>query len=184
MIGRTWLYTLLAAAVVGACSDDSDPIGPRPGGIYTAAVTGGVTASLTGSALFGADMNDDGDMIFAIALGDSTSDHVVILARKGTTRPVPGTYTLVNALDSGAVDGWTALHIVGNGDELAEMFLGTSGELVITESSADRLKGTFGYAGRGIPGTVPSAEPVTITVQGTFDAAPATGASLSVARLR
>jgi hypothetical protein len=170
--------TIFAAASLAACGD-SGPSGVDANARYTATVTGALAADISGPAYFGSDVSD-GEAFFAVVLGSSTSTHTVVLAVNGT-RPATGTYDIVGLLDESGADGWTALHMVGQGNQTLGSFMGVSGRVTITESTAQRLKGTFEYAADGFiaaPGGIEDAE---ISVKGEFTAAPATAAALAPA---
>jgi hypothetical protein len=163
MLRSASILILMAAALLAACSDDST--GTAPDGTYTAAVEGSFTAVLSGPAYFGTGVDDDGGAYLAIVLGDEDAEHVIGIARPGTTLPSIGSYDL----DLGSETGFGALHVVSNGDELLAIFIASSGTLTITESSSRRLKGTFEYIAEPLFAD-PEEEAEEVTVEGSFDA--------------
>lgn len=53
-------------------------------------------------------------------------------------------------------------------------FVARSGTLTVTESSAKRVRGTFEFVGEGYIGDdSTNSDPVDVTIEGSFDAAPA-----------
>ncbi len=168
MTSRGFMLCLLAATLLCACGDDG-PIAAPSGPNYSVTIAGAFAAQQEGRAWFGADTADDGAPIFGVLLGDSASRHVIMLVRPGSDRPAPGTYP-VEAANGAAAADWRSVHMVAQSDESAS-FLGISGSVTITESSAVRLKGSFQYVAHGFLAHDPE-HPVEITVSGTFDAAP------------
>ena len=179
----SFLTLALTLTSLAACGDDKDPIaGPAPSKTYSASVTGDLSKSLTGPAAFGADTVDGGEAVFAVTLGDPDSDDVLVLVRSGSARPGAGTYPLSGPLD-GTPSEWSAIYIIGDGDELVGLFTAESGTLTITESSAQRLKATFQMEAVGYMAGDFETE-VSITVSGSFDAGAASSASLRLNDVR
>jgi hypothetical protein len=175
---RRAIAPIAAAAMLLAACSGSDSTGPAQGGSYSASVSGDLTATLSGPAHFGSD-NSNGETIFAVVLGSNTSAHLVVLASSGATRPPAGTYDVVGLFDGEGADGWSALHMVGQGNQLVGSFLGVSGTVTITESNTQRVRGTFEYAAEGFIGGPNQNDEASISVTGEFDAKPATAGSLS-----
>lgn len=167
---RSAFPTLVVAAVLlSACSDEKSPTGPDATETYSASVSGDITASLNGPAAFGSDPNG-GEPVFAILLGSPTTDHVLVLARAGTARPGVGSYEIIDPFFDNSPDGWTALHLVADGDELIASFIGVTGEIRITQSSSRQLKGTFEFDANGFFEADPNQERSSVSVSGSFDA--------------
>ncbi len=165
---------LLTAVVVGCGDDPSEPE------LITAAfemeVTGSIEESVEGPAVFGSDLDEEGDPIWATVLGDEESRHLVVIGRAGASRPATGSYTIGGAGDAGE---WTILHIVSEGEDLVEFFVPESATIRITESSARVVRGTFEFSAMGMPGG-PGWE---IEAEGSFVAVPATGMSRALTRV-
>jgi hypothetical protein len=165
-----------ASLLLPACGDSSsNPAEPAEGGSYSANVTGDLTASLSGSAFFGTETSQ-GETGFVVVMGSGTSAsaHAVILGVIGSGRPATGTYAINDE------DGWTAIHTVGQNQQSGGSFLGASGTVTITESTAQRVKGSFQYVASGFL-AAPNSEPgqAQITVTGQFSAVAVTSATLA-----
>lgn len=160
---------LLSAGVLAACGDD-DPAAPTPVlSEFQLSVTGDVTETATGPAWFGADVDDDGEPVFALLLGQDTSRHLVIAGRSGSARPGTGSYAIREP--DAAAGAWSLLHLLSDGDELLGMFVADSGTVTITESTPQLLRGSMEFHATGVLGQ----EDATVRVTGTFRAAPAPG---------
>jgi hypothetical protein len=137
--------TLLAAAtvaIVAGCGGDGT--GPNTG-TFTATVTGDLSMTLTGEAVFGTQTDSTGTS-FGVALirGDPNSfnSDIIVIGRANEARPASGTYDIV-ATPCGTCtedDFDAALAIVRPSDFGA--YLSESGTLTITSSTADRLEGS------------------------------------------
>ena len=148
------------AGALAAC--DSDSTGPdEEAGTYELEVTGTFNETGEGPAWFGSEVNDDGNPVFMVLLGDENSRHAVFLATEGATRPDVGTYEI-------GLEGWELIHIVSNDEELLGMFIAQDGEIRITASSSSALRGEVDYVASGV---FNEEEAVTGTI--TFDAVPA-----------
>lgn len=136
-------YLLMAAAAVAAACG-GDGTGPDAG-TFTATVTGDLSLTLTGEAVFGTQSDSSGSL-FGIGLvrGDANSfdTDIIVIGRGNTTRPGIGTYDIVSALCGNCTDDDfdAALAIVRPDDVGA--YLSESGTLTITSSSAERIEGT------------------------------------------
>jgi hypothetical protein len=175
---RRAIAPVAAAAMLLAACSGSDSTGPEQGGSYSAAVSGDLTATISGPAYFGSETSN-GETVFAVVLGSNTSPHLVVLASSAATRPGVGTYDVVGLVSGEGETGWSALHMVGQGNQLVGSFLGVSGTVTITESTAQRVRGTFEYAAEGFIGGSTENTEASISVTGEFNASPATAGSLS-----
>jgi hypothetical protein len=162
----------LLTAVLAGCGDD--PTEPE---VITAAfeleLTGSMEESVEGTAVFGDDLDEGGNPIWATVLGDADSRHVVVIGKAGASRPATGSFTVGGGNDASA---WTILHIVSDGEDLVEIFLPESGTIRITESSARVVRGTFEFSATGMLGG-PGSE---IDAEGSFVAVPATELSIAL----
>lgn len=162
---RMMSIALLAfTGMTAACDDDST--GPVVNGTFQLEVTGALAETADGPAWFGSDVDDDGEPVFALLLGEEDSRHLVIAGRQGSTRPAVGTYTI-------GENGWDVVHIVSDDDELLGLFYAVEGEITITTSSSSSLRGTIDFVATGILGE----EEAEIEGSITFEAAPATATS-------
>jgi hypothetical protein len=170
---------MLLLAAVGlaapACGDDTTgPNGNGSGipGTFQASVTGDLTLSLSGGAVFGT-LTEGGSSGFAIALvrgvlGQSNSD-VAYIGRDNNTAPAAGDYPIHSATcGSCTADDFTGayLHQVS----LAEFgaFVSDTGAFTITSASADTLRGTFAFSASLLIGSGVSAD--SVRLEGSFTA--------------
>lgn len=173
MSRKTFVYLMIAASAMAACGDDA--AGPEPvAGEFELTVDGAVTETVEGPAYFGSDVNDDGEPVFLLILGQDTSRHLVMVAQAGASRPRPGTYEI--EAPTAAAD-WTALHLITDEDELLGMFVAETGTLTITESTSAGIRGSLEFTGAGLWGL----EDGELEVSGTFVAAPASSMSAATA---
>jgi hypothetical protein len=137
---KRMMWTVLVALVGVTTACDSDSTGPveEVSGTYDMELTGALNESAEGPAWFGTDVDEEGDDIFLLMLGDEDSRHLVLVGHEGTARPAVGTYDI-------AANAWELLHFVSDDEELLGMFYGIEGELEITSSSSGRLRGTITF---------------------------------------
>lgn len=159
----------VAFALLATAACDDDPSGPVVDeGTYRYEVEGDLETTVTGQAWFGAEVDEQGEDIFAVLLGSQDDDHIVVFGVSGTTRPAAGTYQIDTSGEIGAGD-WVGLYTVGDGDELVALFVADSGTVVLTESGSDRMEGTFELFMSGIMGSATGE----VLLEGEFDARPA-----------
>lgn len=151
---------LALTGAVAACGDSTGP-DEEVSGSFELEVTGAFNEAAEGPAWFGSDVNDEGDPVFLLLLGDETSRHTVILATQGANRPAVGTGTI-------GTGGWELVHLISDDEEMLGMFFGDEGQVRITASSSGVLRGEIDFVassafteGEEIEGTV------------TFEAVPA-----------
>jgi hypothetical protein len=173
---RFMSIALVAFAGVAAACGDNDSTGPGAvAGNFDLTLTGAIQETADGPAWFGSDVNDEGDPVFALVLGDEDSRHLVIAGKLGSERPAVGTYDIGTAeLD------WDLVHFVSDDDELVGLFYGTEGVLTITESTSTRLSGTIEFIAAGLLGEEEGEVEGAIEFQARL--APGAGATLSAAR--
>ena len=158
----------LAAGLVG-CGDD--PQGPAPiQPEYELSVTGALTETATGPAHFGTDVDENGQSVWALLMGEDTARHLVMLVKGGSERPATGTLEIESPL---VEDGWHLLHFVSDGEELVDMFVADSGQVTLSRSSKDEVAGTVEFWASGMLG----GEEISVT--GSFTATPAPELSAS-----
>lgn len=155
MIGRTTLVLALAA-VMTACGDDATE--PEVTSSFEMQVTGSLTESAEGLAYFGVGDDEEGDPVWSIVLEDDAGRHTIVTAVPGTSRPAVGTYDLAGSEND---SDWLLLHIVGDGDELLDVFVVDSGSITIAESTSRAVRGTLEFNATGSFGTGPSEIEVT-----------------------
>lgn len=146
---------------LAACGSDSTGPDEELSGSFELEVSGTFNETGEGPAWFGSEVNDQGDPVFMLLLGDENSRHAVFLATEGATRPDVGTYEI-------GLEGWELLHIVSDDEDLLGMFMAHEGEIRITASSSTALRGEIDFVASGV---FNEEEVVTGTI--TFDAVPA-----------
>ena len=189
---------VLGASLAGACAQ-RDPV---PAGVELtradpcAGATHVVCLDLAGAFHATADRGPSGAerMQFELALyartpsGAPGKEYRVGIARYGAGQPAAGRYALEPPEPLDRVDPGGRLYAVylagaRHPGDTTRGFVSVSGELVVTESSAQRLAGTFRFTGReyfaawspggqrgsGTPAE-PSADGGTVVVSGTFTA--------------
>ena len=168
---------LMLLALAAGCGDDdpSSPL-PLPESSFELEITGAVTESASGNALFGSDTDPEGNPLFALVLGDDTTRHTITAGIPGTSRPGTGTFE-ITAPEAGE-NGWTLVHIISDGDELLGLFVAESGTLTITESTADVLRGTLEFQATGFLGE----DSDSMSVAGSFTAVRATAPAAAAGR--
>ena len=166
------LFTLLLVLPITACDSDGDGDGDGNGngtniGSSSITVSGGVSSSFDGSAVFG--VAEDGSSfsigIFegALPTAGNLNGELVAFGRSEGGRPATGTYSF-SPSDMDFAGGYVS--------DFANTTSGTfvpasSGTLRITSSSSDRVAGSFTFSGQAISGGGPAGA---VTVEGTFSA--------------
>jgi len=130
-------------------------------GTFTGTVSGDLTASLAGTALFGS--FPDGQ--FSLVMTDPNGVQAVALARL-EGRPAPGTFVIHDHSDEEET-GFIGTY--ARDGEPAGVFRSDVGEILITSSSAARLQGSMTFDAVGHLASDPETE-LRITVTGEFDA--------------
>ena len=144
---------ILLAAVALACGGDStgpgDNGGSQLGGTFQANVTGDLTATLSGPAVFGT-VTDQGSTAFAIALlrgvlGEAGSD-AIYLGRDNPAAPGVGDFPIHSAsCVTCTADDFAGAYIYQPGLLDLGTFVSDTGSMTITAASADTLRGTFDF---------------------------------------
>jgi len=170
---RRAILALGAAALLAACGDD--PVAAEPmAASFTASITGGVTRSLAGRALFSADLpNSDIGTAFLLAHAGAPNEarRVVYFHRWSAAPLAPGTYAVVLGGDEDPPTDFRAGVGLDMGTSGERSCVGETGTVRITVATAQRVAGTVSFTGICIPPTAP--EPRTpFSVTATFDAEP------------
>ena len=154
------LITLLL--LTAGCDSNDDGNGGqnlRPG-TFTATATGHITATLSGPAVFSGSGTSWG-----LVLGLGQAETMTVLAAK-KERPEPGTYNVRRyTLEGGPLreDEFSASMVIGG-----VSYSATEGSLTITDSTPNRMRGSFVFRVDHQVGEV-------LDVQGSFDAANPSG---------
>jgi hypothetical protein len=170
---RTLAITAIAFVGVGCGSDTGNgPLAPEVFG-YTAQVQGDYSRSIGGDAVFGRSEDPYYGEVFVVALEVPGSDGFIALARKNTSRPVVGTYTVADVTENDVEelpqDEFFAFYVTGSGETLQAVFLGTAGSVTITASSARALSGSFQFDALGFVTDDPTSE-LSVRLSGSFTA--------------
>lgn len=156
---------LFAGGVTLAACDD--PVGEGVIPVFAAEIVGAVSRLAAGGAMYGV-VRDAGLTGFTVLLEDDTSNVTIVLQKPSLAKPLPGNYPIVPRDEVGGLGQFLAtLRIVVDG--VQQEYQAESGGLLISEETPAFLKGNFHFdAVRTSPCCDP--EPVTVTVDGTFNA--------------
>jgi hypothetical protein len=166
MLTNQWLRPV-AATLVLAATGCGDPTEPPVAGTFEAVVSGEYSLDLEGSASFGIFPGEG----FGLTLQPVTPGQILGFGHRAESRPAVGSYQLADPATEGA---FFALFMNQTPQGLATFTTG-SGQLVITESSAARLAGSFDLTARGFLAGDPVNERE-VRISGTFSASCAAGA--------
>lgn len=143
-VGRSIVLAL--ALLAPACSDSG---GPSDQGSFAATVTGDLSLSFTGRAVFGiaTQGTQQGFLIALERQGSTEVDRdVVVLARFNTQRPAVGTYDIVSSsCNTCTDDDFDAGYVLYRPSGDFAFFASETGTLTITESTAERIVGTLSF---------------------------------------
>jgi hypothetical protein len=167
MTRRTMAAATCALLSLAAGCGSDNPLGPGLGSA-TVSATGAVSASGTGVALFQS-ASSGGTSLFQIVIAPlsqgATTWQVQIANYSG--RLAAGTYNL-SELSASSTDPTANFYYVSGSS--IQTFNSTSGQLVISSSSASQVSGSFTFTGTDVDtGTA------TVTAQGSFTAQCAPG---------
>ncbi len=148
---------------------------------HTATVSGAMTATLAGSAVFGPVRQTRSALgaSFSLELGTRSERGAVVFSRVNGERPGVGTYR-ITPLGPGA-EGPNDFHAVvslGSVELPVGVFHGMSGSVTITQSSEDRIVGRYELKATGFLASDLEVEDREITVRGGFSADRAEAPSL------
>lgn len=154
-----------------ACNGDG--VGPNGDdtGSFTASVSGDVTATLEGQAIFG-EFTQEGETGWAVWLvsdAAAADDYVAWFIRAGT-RPEGGTYTLADVQNTSLQAGDIGAFMTGTNDQVTVSMSSTGGTFTVSSSSSDRVQGTFTVQATGFIVTGSRSVEGTVTITGEFDA--------------
>lgn len=165
------LATALSAVLLLAACGDDDPAGPNAEpGSFQATVSGELSASMTGTALF-YETAFGGTSNWVLSLdqdGPEVDGSEVTIARIGT-RPATGTYALNGDLADPSGAFYASVSFISP-QGIEGTLNNTGGTLEVTRSSAARVEGTFQIEVEGLVVENGEATRVTATVSGSFDA--------------
>jgi hypothetical protein len=135
---------LVALVVSLAACDLSTDAGTA--GTFDAAITGDVTASMVGSAIFATSFTG----AFDLSMVDSNQSQVLAVVRLNQEgRPGIGTYAIVPVPDEDDEAGPGFVALYQRAGEPAGVFWADSGEVVITSSTGTRIQGSLSFDGVG-----------------------------------
>ncbi len=140
---------------------------------HAATVSGAMTATLAGSAVFGPVRQTRSALgaSFSLELGTQSERGAVVFSRVNGERPGVGTYR-ITPLGPGA-EGANDFHAVvslGSVELPVGVFHGFSGSVTITQSSDERIVGRYELKAVGFLAADPEVENREITVRGGFSA--------------
>ncbi len=171
-MSRRLALTVMAVAMVAACG--GEPTAPRPQGSFQASVTGDLSLSLSGEAVFGT--QEESGFIIAMErgnVGGSNAD-LVMIGRDSPDRPAPGTYDIVDAAcGSCTAEDFSGLYLHQLTVLDLGLYLSGSGTLIIDTSTDDRVTGSFSFTATAfiLSGDVTAED---VALEGTFAAVPGT----------
>jgi hypothetical protein len=158
---------------IAACNDDGGPTGVDGATTFTATVSGDVSTSFEGQAHFGQatdpQTGETGWVVWMSTTEDPNTGQNIYLVRQGT-RPGTGTHAFVDLDHIEQTDGIGALYLDFSGGQLATVMASTGGTLTLTESSDNRVRGSFSIQAEGI--ALDQGEPFegSVTIAGEFSA--------------
>lgn len=139
------LPVLIATFTASACAE-TEPVAPEPGAYLQAAVESAENVITYREVAYFQESSNPAagiDRTFSVRSASDSSPRSLKIYRQHGGRPAAGRYTLV-ALDPAnpALEGFTAWYDY-SADGTAYRYVARSGELVVRESSADVIAGTF-----------------------------------------
>lgn len=180
-IGRvtsSLLLLPLSVLLLGACGDDDSPT--EPGGdeaSFEITLSGDVSKTFTGQAVFESDVTSEGVEGFGVVSATSSSGDLqtFVLAREGD-RPSSGQYTIADPEQGGIPSGQFGVGITFEDSDGNQVTLGSTGGTVnIDQSNSSQVSGTFTATMFGASITNGTqVDSVDVTANGTFNAVSAT----------
>jgi hypothetical protein len=147
---RSLLRSLAAAALAGCADGTVDPT--LPAGSFAATITGGVSATMAGSAKFVPDLPQSGTgtafLLRAEENGAETGEGA-FLYRFSATPLAAGTYAITAGEEDDAA--FSAGFSMDAGHQGSLTCTALDGRLVVTAASADQIVGTASYTGSCSP---------------------------------
>ena len=167
-----------AVAVAVACGGNGTA--PPDQGSFQATVSGDLSLSLSGTALFGtegADFEGFGIALTSGQVGQNNSD-LVLIARDNTARPVAGTYDILEiagvSCPDCTADDFTSIYWRQLTAVDVAFLTSVSGTLTIDESAAEQVSGSFTFTASALVSSGDLESVDSVMVQGTFRAVPGT----------
>ena len=128
-----------------------------------------IHASPTGTATYGVvESPDGGPRVFTLSLGADGAGGSVLFTRTNGGRIFPGTYT-VGGRDDGT-DEIRALVVTGTAAHPSGVFRGRSGQLIVTSTGDNVIRGRFNLEATGFVASAPEDETRRIEAVGMFTA--------------
>jgi hypothetical protein len=165
--------SLLLAAACGGSDSSTGPINVNDSS-FSANFTGAVTRTVTGKAGFAVETAGE-DQGFGLVLGmnaqGSGDPTNVLFYRDQAVRPGNGAYTLADISEDSDIpaDQIAAVVLIdATGGNNGKLCVSTGGTFTVTESSANRLKGTYTVQAECL--TIDEEAPEVLTVTGSFNA--------------
>lgn len=164
--------TSLIVLTLGAFTLRERPV-PQPsiaGGSYFLAEMHGsdVHASPKSTATYGVVESPDGPQVFTLALGADSASGSVLFTRTDAGRLFPGTYS-VGGRDDGT-DEIRALVVTGTAAHPTGVFRAQSGQLIVTSTDDNVIRGRFKLDATGFVSSAPDDETRRIEAVGMFTA--------------
>jgi hypothetical protein len=172
--------------LLAACGGSDGPTSPGRAalGAFSGTASGGLTKSIEGIAFYGqSGSGQTGETAFQIGMGslkgDSTFDDVVVISRARRDLPAAGTYTLHDVDGDGepGADDFMLIAALSTTRAHDVLCTGTVGTVTITGVGGGRVKGRYATTASCIDLSDLSADPMTATLAGTFDAVEGTRAT-------
>jgi hypothetical protein len=145
-LSRTIARTALLGTIAGCNGDSPTDAGVAGLGTASVKVTGAASRSFSGNAAF--NLNVLGSNEFSLVLAGSDGSSEVAVQTKNSTRPGPGSITLGDSRSG----QYAELTFEDAGGKV-RFFLSLTGQLTITTSSAQSMRGTISFRGREEFGT-------------------------------
>jgi len=128
-----------------------------------------IHASPTGTATYGVvESSDGGPHVFTLSLGADGASGSVLFTRTNGGRLVPGTYA-IGGRDDGT-DEIRALVVTGTAAHPTGVFRGQSGQLIVTSTDDNVIRGRFKLDATGFVSSAPDDETRRIEAVGMFTA--------------
>ncbi len=171
-MSRRLALTVIAAATVAACGGGTTEPGPQ--GSFQASVTGDLSLSLGGTAVFG--QQEGGGFVIAMEQGTvgGSSAELVMIGRDNPARPAAGTYEIVSGTcTTCTADDFSGLYLHQVTALDLGFYVSVSGSFTIDTSTDERVAGSFDFSASSfiLSGDVTATD---VSLQGTFSAVPGT----------
>jgi hypothetical protein len=144
---RPTLPALAAAALLTSCGDDSTGSTP-PTGSFTAALSGGVSGQIAGSAQFTPDLPNSGIgtafLLRRESAGEPTGE-TVYLHRFSDAPLAAGTYNIISPSEEDEADFYAGLSMTAGSGLLT--CTAETGSITVTSATADDVLATVSFSG-------------------------------------